>query len=60
MCLLRRAVEKSDLYPKTSTLQAMKTITDSWKVVTKETFINCFKKTGINSDIQQAVIANSD
>ena len=37
-----------------------RTLADSWKVVTKETFINCFNKTGINSDIQQAAIANSD
>ena len=60
MCLLRRASEKSELYPKTSTLQASKALADSWKAVTKETLINCFKKTEVNSDIQQAAIANSD
>ena len=63
MCLLRRAVEKFELYPKTSTKsldKAMKTLADSWKAVTKETLINCFRKTGIYSDIQQAVIANWD
>ena len=33
---------------------------DSWEAVTKVTVINCFKKTGINSGVQQAFIADSD
>ena len=38
----------------------MKILAASWEAVTKETVINCFKKTGTTSDVQQAVIADSD
>ena len=37
-----------------------KTRPDSWEAVTKETVINCFKKAEINSDVQEAAIADSD
>ena len=60
VCLLCRALEKNEPYPKISTVQAMKIQADSWEAVTKETFSNCFKKAGINSDVQQAAIADSD
>ena len=48
--LLSRSLEKNKPYPKISMLQAMKILADSWEAVTKETFINCFRKAGINSD----------
>ena len=38
----------------------MKILADSWEVVTKETLINCFKKVGITSTVQQTAIADSD
>lgn len=38
----------------------MKILADSWEAVTKETVINCFKQVGINSDVQQTAIAESD
>ena len=38
----------------------MKILPDSWEAVTKETVINCFKKAEINSDVQEAAIADSD
>ena len=58
--LLHRALEKNQSYPRISILQAMKTRPDSWEAVTKETVINCFKKAEINSDVQEAAIADSD
>ena len=58
--LLCRALEKNEPYSKISILQAMKIRVDSWEAVTKETVINCFKKAGINSGVQQAAIADSD
>ena len=58
--LLCRALEKTEPYPKISILQAMKILTDSWEAVTKETVINCLKKAGINSDVQQVAVPDSD
>ena len=58
--LLCRALEKKEPYPKISILQAMKILADSWEVVTKETIINCFRKSGITPTVQQAAIADSD
>ena len=37
----------------------MKILVVSWEVVSKETIINCFRKTGITPAIQQAVISDS-
>ena len=56
---LCRALGKNESYPKISIFKAMKILADSWEAVAKETFINCFKKAGINSDVQQAVIDDS-
>ena len=58
--LLCRALEKKEPCPKISILQSMKILADSWEVVTKETIINCFRKAGIISAVQQAAIADSD
>ena len=55
--LLCRNLEKNELYPKISILQATKILADSWEAVTKETVISYFKKAGINSNVQQAAIA---
>ena len=38
----------------------MKILADSWKIVTKEAIINCFRKAGITPALQQAAIADSD
>ena len=38
----------------------MKILADSWEAVTEETVINCLKKAGINSHVQQAAITDSD
>ena len=38
----------------------MKILADSWEAVTKQTIINCFKKSGISSTGQQDAIADSD
>ena len=45
---------------KISILQSMKILADSWEVVTKETIINCFRKSGITPAVQQAAIADSE
>ena len=58
--LLFRALEKNEPYPKILILQALKILADSWQTITKETVINYLKKAGINSDVQQAAIADSD
>ena len=47
-------------YSKISILEAMKLLADSWESATKEILLNCFKKAGINSDVQQAATADSD
>ena len=60
VCLLCRALEKTEPCPKISILQSMKILADSWEVVTKETIISCFRKVGITPGVQQAGIAGSD
>ena len=52
--LLCRALGKKGLCPKTSILQSMKTLAESWEVVTKEIIINCFRKARITPAVQQA------
>ena len=54
--LLCRALEKKEPCQKISILQSMKILADSGKVVTKETIINCFRKTGITPTVQQAAL----
>ena len=56
--LLCRALEKKEPSLKTSILQSMKILADSWEVLTKETIINCFRKAGITPAVQQAAIAD--
>ena len=58
--LLCSALEKNEPYPKISILEAMKILADSWEAVTKEIIINCFKRAGISSDVQQAAITDSE
>ena len=58
--MLCRALEKKEPCLKISILQSVKTLADSWGVVTKETIINCFRKAGITPAVQQAAIADSD
>ena len=58
--LLCRALEKKEPCPKTSILQSVKILVDSWKVVSKKTITNCFRKAGITPAVQQAAISDSD
>ena len=58
--LLCRALDKKEPCPKISILKSVKILADSWEVVTKETIINYFRKAGIASAVQQAVIADSE
>ena len=58
--LLCSALENNKPLPKISILSGMKILADSWEAVTKQTIINCFKKSGISSTGQQDAIADSD
>ena len=58
--LLCRTLEKKGPCPKISILQSMNILVDSSKAVSKETIINCFRKAGITSAVQQAAISDSD
>ena len=58
--LLCSALESNKPLRKISTLSGMKILADSWEAVTKQTIINCFKKSGISSTGQQDAIADSD
>ena len=60
MRLLCSALEKNEPYPKISILEAMKILADPWEAATKEIIINCFKRAGISSDVQQAAITDSE
>ena len=51
---------KKEPCPRISILQLMKILADSWKVVTKETIINCFRKVGITPAVKKAAITDSD
>ena len=51
-----KVVESNKLLPKISILQAMKHLLSSWNVVSKETMVNCFKKSNISQSNQQAAV----
>ena len=36
------------------------TVKNTWEAVTRETIVNCFKKAGINTEVQHAAITDSD
>ena len=55
-----KVVESNKLLPKTSTLQAMNHLLSSWNVVSKETVVNCFKKSKISQSNQQAAVNDDD
>ena len=58
--LLCRALKEKEPCQKISILQSLKILADSWEVVTKETIINSFRKSGITPAVQQFAIADSD
>ena len=55
-----KAVESNKPLPKISILQAMKHLVSSWNAVSKETIVNCFKKSNISQSNQQAVVNDDD
>ena len=57
---LCRALDKTKTLPKISILQAMKMLVSSWEVVSAQTIVNCFRKTGITFEAQNAAIADVD
>ena len=57
---LCRALDKTKTLPKVSILQAMKILVSSWKAVSVQTIVNCFRKAGITSEAQNAAITDAD
>ena len=55
-----KAVESNKLLPKISILQAMKHLVSSWNAVSKETIVNCFKKSNISQLNQQTAVNGDD
>ena len=55
-----KAVESNKPLPKISILQAMKHLVSSWNAVSKETIVNCFKKSNISQSNQQAALNDDD
>ena len=55
-----KAVEINRTLLKINILQPMKHLTLSWKVVSKETIISCFKKSYIRQSTQQTAVNNGD
>ena len=60
VCLCIKAVESNKPLPKISILQAMKHLVSSWNAVSKETVVNCFKKSDISQSNQQAAVNDDD
>ena len=56
---LCRALDKTKTLPKVSILQAMKILVSSWKAVSVQTIVNCFRKAGITSEAQKAAITDA-
>ena len=55
-----KAVDSNKTLPKISILQVMKHLVSSWNVVSKETIVNCFKKSNISKSNQQAAVNDDD
>jgi len=55
-----KALEGAKSLPKISILQAMKHLVSSWNAVSKETIVNCFKKSNISISNQQAAVNDYD
>ena len=57
---LCRALDKTTTLPKIYIVQAMKILVSSWEAVSAQTIVNCFRKTGIIPEAQNAVITDAD
>ena len=55
-----KAVESNKPLLKISILQAMKHLVSSWNAVSKETIVNCFKKSNISQSNQHAAVNDDD
>ena len=55
-----KAVETNKRLPKISILQVFKILVSSWNAVSKETIVNCNKKSNISQSSQQAAVNNDD
>ena len=53
-------VDKKEPLPKISILQAIEDLVSSWNAVSKETIVNCFKKSGISKSNEQMAEADDD
>ena len=55
-----KVVNKNETLPKISIPQSMKDLVSSWNTVSNETFVNCFKKPGINESNHQMAETDDD
>ena len=55
-----KAVESNKPLLKINILQAMKHLVSSWNAVSKETIVNCFKKSNISQSNQHAAVNDDD
>ena len=55
-----KAVESNKQLPKVSIHQTVKHLVSSWNAVSKETTVNCFKKSNISQSNQQAAVNDDD
>ena len=55
-----KAVESNKLLPQISILQPMKNLVSSWNAVSKETIVNCFKKSNISQSNQQVAVNDDE
>ena len=57
---LCRALDKTKMLTKISTLQATKILASSWEAVSAQTIVNCYRKAGITCEAQNAAITEAD
>ena len=57
---LCRTLNKMKMLQKISILQAMKILVSSWEAVSAQTIVNCFRKTDITLEAQNAAITDAD
>ena len=55
-----KSVEKKKTLPKISLLQRMQILVSAWDVLSAQTIVNCFRKSGISTESQETAIAEDD
>ena len=55
-----QSIRKNENVAKISILQTMKILVSSWEAVSAQTIVNCFRKTDITLEAQNAAITDAD